>query len=64
MNRAYVARQVNSFIYKAAQSSGYQEDTEFTFLCACGCLAEVTRSLREYVTKGAILTGHARPAGH
>jgi hypothetical protein len=63
VSRADVARQVNSFIYKAAQASGYEEDAEFTFVCACGCLAEVTRSLREYVTRGAVLTGHARPAG-
>jgi hypothetical protein len=64
LSRADLARQVNSFIYKAAQSSGYQEDAEFTFVCACGCLAEVTRSLRDYVAIGAIVTGHARPAGH
>jgi hypothetical protein len=62
--RADLARQVNASIYKAAQSLGHWEDEELTFVCACGCMAEVKRSLRDYVTRGAVVTGHARPAGH
>ena len=62
--RADFARQLNASIYRAAQSFGHQGDEELTFVCACGCMAEVKRSLRDYVTRGAIVTGHARPAGH
>jgi hypothetical protein len=64
--RADLARQLNAEIYKAGQSSAHQEDEEFelTFFCACGCMAEVKRSLRDYVTRGAIVAGHSRPAGH
>jgi len=63
--RADLARQVNASIYKAAQTSAGEEneELEFTFFCACGCLAEVKRSLRDYVIRGAIVPGHARPAG-
>ena len=64
LTRVDLARQLNSSIYKAAQSSGHRGDEELSFVCACGCMAEVKRSLRDYVTKGAIVTGHARPAGH
>jgi hypothetical protein len=62
--RADLARQLNASIYKAARSFDHREDEELTFVCACGCMAEVKRSLQEYVTRGAIVTGHARPAGH
>jgi hypothetical protein len=62
--RADLARRLNASIYKAAQSFGQWEDEELTFVCACGCMAEVKRSLRDYVTRGAIVTGHTRPAGH
>ncbi len=58
--RADLARQLNASIYKAAQSSGHKEDDELTFVCACGCMAEVKHSLRDYVTKGALVTGHSR----
>jgi hypothetical protein len=66
VTRADLARQLNAEIYKAGQSYAHQEDAEFelTFLCACGCMAEVKRSLRDYVTRGAIVAGHTRPAGH
>lgn len=61
--RADLARQLNASIYKAAQSVTHHEDegAELTFFCACGCMAEVKRSLRDYVTRGAIIAGHARP---
>jgi hypothetical protein len=62
--RADLARQLNTSIYKAAESFGHRDDEELTFVCACGCMAEVKRSLQDYVTRGAIVTGHARPAGH
>jgi hypothetical protein len=63
--RADLARQLNASIYKAAQTSAGEEDEEleFTFFCACGCMAEVKRSLRDYVARGVIVPGHARPAG-
>jgi hypothetical protein len=64
--RADLARQLNAEIYKAGQFSSHpeEEDFELTFYCACGCMAEVKRSLREYVIRGAIVSGHARPSHH
>jgi hypothetical protein len=64
--RIDLARQLNASIYKAGQSLAEQEDEEFelTFFCACGCMAEVKRSLRDYVIRGAIVAGHARPEDH
>ena len=64
ITRAELARQLNASIYTAAQSA-HQQDEEFelTFFCACGCLTEVKRSLRDYVTRGAIVIGHAHPTG-
>jgi hypothetical protein len=61
---AELARQLNASIYKAALSvAGHrEEESQLTFFCACGCMAEVKRSLRDYVTRGAIVTGHARPS--
>jgi hypothetical protein len=61
--RADRARQLNAEIYKAGRSSAHQEDEEFelTFFCACGCMTEVKRSLRDYVIRGAIVAGHSRP---
>jgi hypothetical protein len=61
--RADLARQLNASIYKVAQSLHHQGDEEFelTFFCACGCMTEVKRSLRDYVTGGAVVAGHARP---
>jgi hypothetical protein len=61
--RADLARQLNAEIYTAGQSSARQEDEgfELTFFCACGCMAEVKRSLRDYVIRGAIVAGHSRP---
>jgi hypothetical protein len=63
VTRADLARQLNASIYKAAQSYGGegQEELEFTFFCACGCMTEVKRLLRDYVTRGAIAPGHAWP---
>lgn len=63
--RADLALQLNTEIYKAGLPSAHQneEDFELTFFCACGCMAEVKRSLRDYVTRGAIVAGHSRPAG-
>lgn len=62
--RADLARQLNASIYNAAESIAHGEETfEVTFFCACGCMSEVRRSLRDYVTHGAIVTGHGRPAG-
>lgn len=60
------ALQLNAEIYKAAQSSARHEDdeVELTFFCACGCMAEVKRSLRDYVARGAIIAGHSRHTGH
>jgi hypothetical protein len=60
--RADLARRVNASIYNAARSSDHDEHEELAFVCACGCMAEVRRSLRDYVTRGAVVTGHARPA--
>src|ERR1700746_674523 len=56
VTRAELARQLNASIYKAGQSLSVQGDEEFelTFLCACGCMAEVKRSLRDYVIRGAV----------
>lgn len=63
MTRADLARQLNASIYNAAESLAHDEETfEVTFFCACGCMSEVRRSLRDYVTRGAIVTGHGRPA--
>lgn len=64
-SRAELARRLNASIYKAGQSLRSQrgEEFELTFFCACGCLAEIRRSLREYVTRGAVLAGHSRPDG-
>jgi hypothetical protein len=46
--RADLARQLNASIYKAGQSRpGDDEEVELTFYCACGCMAEVKRSLRD-----------------
>lgn len=66
ISRADLACQLNTSIYKAARAlAGHDEETfEVTFFCACGCMTEVKRSLQEYVTRGAIVTGHARAAGH
>ena len=64
IRRADLALQLNASIYNAAQSLAHDEETfEVTFFCACGCMAEVRRSLRDYVMRGAIVTGHGRPAG-
>lgn len=64
-SRVELARQLNASIYKAGQSFAHPEDEAFelTFFCACGCMAEVKRSLQDYVTQGAIVAGHARPTG-
>ena len=64
--RADLALQLNAEIYKAGQSSAHEKDEEFelTFFCACGCMAEVKRWLRDYVVRGAIIAGHSRRAGH
>ncbi len=66
LSRAELARQLNASIYRAAQCLSDQDDEDFelSFVCACGCMAEVRRSLREYVSRGAVADGHARPAGH
>ena len=62
--RANLARELNASIYKAGQSFSHEgEEFELTFFCACGCMAEVKRSLSDYVTRGAVLAGHTRPAG-
>jgi hypothetical protein len=63
-SRVDLARQLNASIYKAGQSFAHPEDEEFelTFFCACGCMAEVKRSLADYVARGAIVAGHVRPA--
>jgi hypothetical protein len=60
--RAELARRLNASIYKIGRSLADEqdEDVELAFICACGCMAEVKRSLREYVTRGALLTGHSR----
>jgi hypothetical protein len=62
---AEVARRLNASIYKAGESLADERDKEFelTFFCACGCMEEVKRSLQEYVTRGAVVEGHSRPAG-
>jgi hypothetical protein len=61
---AELARQLNASIYKIGLSLADQREEEFQlmFFCACGCMAEVKRSLRDYVTRGAVVTGHARPS--
>jgi len=66
LTRADLARQLNAEIYNAGRYSAHpeDEDLELTFFCACGCMAEVKRSLRDYVTRGAIVAGHSRPADH
>lgn len=62
--RADLARQLNASIYKAGQSrAGDDGEVELTFDCACGCMAEVRRSLRDYVIRGVIVPGHAHPSG-
>ena len=63
--RADLARQLNASIYKAAQAYACDDDEqlEFTFFCACGCMADVKRSLRDYVMRGVIVAGHSRPEG-
>jgi hypothetical protein len=60
---AELARQLNASIYKVGLSLADQRQQEFqlTFFCACGCMAEVKRSLRDYVTRGAVVAGHTRP---
>jgi hypothetical protein len=65
-SRADLALQLNASIYKSAQSRAGQDDdeSELTFYCACGCMSEVKRSLRDYVTRGAIVPGHSRNDGH
>jgi hypothetical protein len=64
LERADVARQLNASIYNAARAiSAEGDEHELTFFCACGCLAEVKRSLPDYVAHGAIVAGHARPRG-
>jgi hypothetical protein len=64
ITRAELARQLNASIYQAGQSlAEYKdEDFELTFFCACGCMAEIRRSLREYASAGAVVAGHSRPA--
>jgi hypothetical protein len=61
---AELARQLNASIYKAGLSLADQREQEFqlTFFCACGCMAEVKRSLQDYVTRGAVVAGHMRPS--
>src|SRR5690242_18066170 len=56
VTRADLARQLNASIYKACRSltDAEDEELELTFFCACGCMAEIKRSLRDYVTRGAI----------
>jgi len=56
LSRAELARQLNASIYRAGQGLSDQgdEDFELAFVCACGCMAEVRRSLREYVIRGAV----------
>jgi hypothetical protein len=60
--RAELARQLNASIYRIGRTltDARDEDVELTFSCACGCMAEVKRSLQEYVIRGALLTGHSR----
>jgi hypothetical protein len=63
VRRAELARQLNASIYKTGESLTDHRDEEFelTFFCACGCMTEVKRSLRDYVARGALAAGHARP---
>jgi hypothetical protein len=63
ISRAELARQLNASIYKAGRSLAdlKDEDFELTFFCACGCMAEIRRSLRDYASAGAVLEGHSRP---
>jgi hypothetical protein len=63
--RAELARQLNASIYKTGRSLTDEQggDVELTFSCACGCMAEVKRSLQEYVMRGALLPGHSRKGG-
>jgi hypothetical protein len=63
-SRAELARELNASIYKAGQvlSDPGDSDFELTFVCACGCMAEVRRSLQEYARQGAVLVGHSRNA--
>jgi hypothetical protein len=65
VTRADVARRLNASIYKTGRSlaDGEDDELELTFFCACGCMAEVKRSLRDYVIRGAVVAGHVRPAG-
>jgi hypothetical protein len=64
VEKAELARQLNASIYNAGQSLADQDDENFelTFVCACGCMAEIRRSLREYAIRGAVVDGHSRPA--
>ena len=63
--RAELARELNASIYKAGLSLANESEEEFelTFFCACGCMAEIKRSVHDYVIRGAVLEGHSRPAG-
>jgi hypothetical protein len=59
--RAELARKLNASIYKAGLSlANREEEFKLTFFCACGCMAEIKRSLRQYVSHGAVLEGHSR----
>lgn len=64
VSRAELARELNASIYNAGQSLAdlKDEDFELTFFCACGCMAEIRRTLREYASAGAVVEGHSRPA--
>ena len=63
--KAELARRLNASIYKVGQSLKDPQDEEFelSFYCACGCMAAVKRSLRDYVIRGAVVEGHSRPPG-
>lgn len=62
---AELARQLNATIYKVGLSltDRKNEDFELRFFCACGCMTGVQRSLKDYVTRGAVVDGHSRPQG-